>query len=108
MNIYAYIVYKRDGKKMVFMLNKDEKIFKIINSQNIKNSVEIRVDDRIFLPYIIKGKGIDRANSFEIIFLQDITHWKHTLQKAIIQTVLALLVLVFITAMIISYGFESF
>ena len=106
MNIYAYIVYKRDGRKKVFMLNKNEKMFKIINGQNIKNSVEIRVDSKIFLPYIIEGRGINRENSFEIIFLQDITHWKHTLQKAVIQSILALLALVFITAMIINYGFD--
>ncbi len=106
MNIYAYIVYEKDGRKRVFMLKNDKNMYQLIDRDKIENGVEIKMGKKIFLPYIIDGKGMDKSNSFKIIFLQDITHWKHTLKKAIVQSILAMLILVMITALIISYGFD--
>jgi len=106
-NIYTYIVYENSkNTKKIFMLKDDKIITDIIKYKQIENSKEIETKKGIFQPYIIKGKGINTQNSFKIIFLQDISHWKNTLQKAILQSLIAMIVLILITAGIISYGFD--
>ena len=106
MNVYTYIVYEKDKHKMLFMLKKDVMISDIIKTQQIINAKEIKTKDGIFLPYIINGVGIDKYNNFKIIFLQDIMHWKNIIKKAILQSLIALMVLAFITIMVINYGFD--
>lgn len=106
MNIYTYIVYEKDNKKMLFMLKNDVMISDIIKTKKIINAKEIKTKDSVFLPYIIKGVGIDEYNNFKIIFLQDIMHWKNIIQKAILQSLIVLIVLAFITIMVINYGFD--
>ncbi len=107
MNIHVYIIYKdSDSRKNIFML-KDDKVAKdTIKSEQIENLKVIETKNGIFQPYIINGIGIDSQNSFKIIFLQDISHWKNTLQKAILQSLIAMIILILITAGIISYGFD--
>jgi signal transduction histidine kinase len=107
MNIYTYIVYQKpDNKKMLFMLRKDDPISNIIKNQEITNHKEIKRPNGVFSPYIINGAGINEQNNFKIVFLQDIMHWKATIQKAILQSLIALLILALVTAIIINYGFD--
>lgn len=106
MNIYTYIVYEKDEQKMLFMLKNDVMISDIIKSQKIINSQEIKTTDGFFLPYIINGLGIDKYNNFKIIFLQDIMHWKNIIKKAILQSLIVLVVLALVTTMVINYGFD--
>ena len=106
MNVYTYIVYEKDKKKMLFMLKNDVMISDIIKNQKIINSQEIKTKDGAFLPYIINGVGIDKYNNFKIIFLQDIMHWKNIIKKALLQSLIVLIVLAFITIMVINYGFD--
>ncbi len=107
MNIYAYIVCKKNnGQKMIYMLKNDKSIANIIKHHKIKNSLEIKTKSGIFLPYIINGIGLGKQNNFKIIFLQDILHWKKIIQKAILQSLIILIILMFTTIMIINYGFD--
>ncbi|MDX1809812.1 MAG: ATP-binding protein [Sulfurospirillaceae bacterium] len=106
-NIFAFITYEKPSQKdLVFMLKNDNTTKDIIKHNRIKSSSEIRTNNGIFLPYIIEGKGITKQNHFQIIFLQDILHWKKILQKAILQSLIVMIILVLITIMIINYGFE--
>ncbi len=107
MNIYTYIIYeKTDNKKILFMLKKEDSIADIIKNQKITNHKEIKTKDGIFLPYIINSEGINKQNNFKIVFLQDVMHWKITIQKAILQSLIALLILALVTTIIINYGFD--
>ncbi|ADG93661.1 integral membrane sensor signal transduction histidine kinase [Arcobacter nitrofigilis DSM 7299] len=107
-NIYAFISYqKANEKEMRFMLNKDTETSEIIKNNKIKIDSEIRTSEGLFLPYAIKGKGINSLNDFKIIFLQDVLHWKKILQKAILQSLIIMVILVLITIMVINYGFDK-
>jgi len=107
MNIYTYIVYEEsDKEKMLFRLNDNEIISAIIKNNKIINSQEIKTKDGVFLPHIIKGVGIDAQNNFKIIILQDIMHWKNIIKKAILQSLIVLIILALVTIMVINYGFD--
>ncbi|WP_458700756.1 sensor histidine kinase [Sulfurospirillum sp. 1307] len=105
MDIYAYII-PENNKKILFMLKKDDSITDLVKNQNIISHKEVKIKDGIFLPYIIKGIGINEQNNFKIVFLQDIMHWKATIKKAILQSLIALLILALVTTIIINYGFD--
>jgi len=107
MNVYVYISYqKSDHKNMLFISKNDKNIEKIIANHKIKNDSEITTKSSVFVPHIINGVGLSAQDNFQIIFLQDISHWKEILQKAILQSLIALILIMFITAIIINYGFE--
>jgi signal transduction histidine kinase len=107
-NIYAFLTYtKTDSKEMIFMLERDDTISDIIKSKQVKISSQIHTQDGIYLPFAIKGEGIDKENDFEIVFLQDILHSQKTLQKAILQSLIVMVLLVLITIMVINYGFDK-
>ena len=107
-NIFAYISFEKpDHKNLVYMLKNDIKIANIIKNGKIKNSEELKIDDGIFMPYVIKGKGINFQNNFKIIFLQDILHWNKIIQKAILQSLIVMVILVLVTIMVINYGFDK-
>ncbi len=107
-NIFAYISFEKpDHKNLVYMLKNDTKIANIIKNGKIKNSEELKIDDGVFMPYVIKGKGINFQNNFKIIFLQDILHWNKIIQKAILQSLIVMVILVLVTIMVINYGFDK-
>ncbi|MCF6172608.1 MAG: ATP-binding protein, partial [Campylobacteraceae bacterium] len=107
-NIFAYISFeKTNHKNLVYMLKNDTKIANIIKNDKIKESEELRINGGVFLPYIIEGKGINSQNNFKIIFLQDILHWNKIIQKAILQSLIVMVILVLVTIMVINYGFDK-
>lgn len=107
-NIYAFITYTKSGSQdMIFMLENDDAISNIIKSNKVKIASQIETLEGIYLPFTIKGEGIDKENDFEIVFLQDILHSKKTLQKAILQSLIVMIILVLITIMVINYGFDK-
>lgn len=107
-NIFAYISFEKPNhKKLVYMLKNDTKMANIIKNGKIKNSEALKIDDGVFLPYIIKGKGINLQHNFKIIFLQDISHWNKIIKKAILQSLIIMVILVLVTIMVINYGFDK-
>ena len=107
-NIYAFITYTKSGSQdMIFMLENDDAISNIIKSNKVKIASQIETLEGIYLPFAIKGEGIDKENDFKIVFLQDILHSKKTLQKAILQSLIVMIILVLITIMVINYGFDK-
>ena len=107
-NIFAYISFEKPNhKKLVYMLKNDTKMASMIKKGKIKNSKVLKIDDGVFLPYMIKGKGINPQYNFKIIFLQDISHWNAIIKKAILQNLIILVILVLVTMMAINYGFDK-
>ena len=93
-DIDAYIIYNQDKKqKYIFSLHK--KNHHIIPSTNN------------FVPYIIKGAGINRQNNFQIIFLQDTSYWNNIIKKAFLQGIIILILIAIITVIVVNYGFEK-
>ncbi len=108
MDIYTYITYqKSDDKSIVFALKNNDFIDGIIKDRKINNFSEITTKNGIFVPHIISSVGLSAANNFQITFLQDITQWKEILHKAILQSLITMIILMLITAIIISYGFDT-
>ncbi len=106
MDIDAYIYFDNSKHKMLFSLKHDKEIEKYIKKGDFTNLKEITIDKQVFSPYVIKGKGIDKNNNFEIIFLQDISHWKEIVDKAILQSIIVMILLLIITVVVINYGFD--
>ncbi|WP_331775317.1 ATP-binding protein [Sulfurospirillum sp. 1612] len=106
-NIFAFISYEKPHHQpLVFMLENDNITANIINKNLIKGSQEITTNQGIFVPFTVNGKGINPQNNFKIIFLQDVMHWKKILHKAILQSLIVMIILVLITIMVINYGFD--
>ncbi len=105
-NIHAYIIYRKSDGKKAFILKRGDKISNSIDKKEIRDHKEFKIKEKIFLPYILSEKGKGVGNDFKIVFLQDITHWKETIQKSVWQTFFMLVVLALITTLAINYGFE--
>lgn len=106
-DIYAYIAYhKSNNRNIISMLQNDKTIKNIIDKHIIDDSSEINTEDGIFIPHVIRNTGLSAEDDFQIIFLQDISHYKEALQISIIQSLLILFILIFITTIIINYGFD--
>jgi len=106
MDIDAHIYFDNSGCKILFSLAKDKKIEHYIKNCNLQNLKEIRSNGKDYLPYIINGKGIDKNSDFKIFFLQDISHWKDIIDKAILQSIIVMILLIFVTVIVINYGFD--
>ncbi len=106
MNINAYIYFDSSKHKMLFSLEKNKQIDYYIKKNDFFNLKETRIGGRDFLSYIINGKGIDKNNDFKIVFLQDISHWEEIIDKAILQSIIIMFLLVIVTVVIINYGFD--
>lgn len=101
-DIQTYIVYKT----AIYMLQDDTNMRDIIKSGKIRELSEIMTQKGIFVPHIIQEKDLGKKDDFQLIFLQDVSHWKEIMQKAMIQSFLAMIILIFVTALIINYGFD--
>ncbi len=104
MDVNVYMLYKNINHTIVFSLGKARYVNYLKYDNN--PAKEIKIDDKIFLPYIVEGKGIDRSNNFKIIFLQDITYSKALIHKAIIQSIIAVILFMIVVAVAINYGFD--
>ena len=104
MDVNVYMLYKNINHTIVFSLGKARYISYLKYDNN--PAKEIKIDDKIFLPYIVEGKGIDKSNNFKIIFLQDITYSKALIHKAIIQSIIAVILFMIVVAVAINYGFD--
>jgi len=90
-NIFAYISFEKPNHtRVVHVLKNDTKMADMIKNGKIKNSKVLKIDDGAFLPYMIRGKGINSQYNFKIIFLQDISHWNAIIKKAILQNLIIL------------------
>lgn len=106
MDIDAYIYYDGYGQNLIFSLNGNDTVKKLIKDKKLSNFKEIKFEKRDYLTYIIKGRGIDKKNDFKIIFLQDISHWKGIVNKAILQSIIVMILLLIVTVVVINYGFD--
>ncbi len=106
MDIDAHIYFDSLKHKILFSLAKDKEIEHYIKNSNLLNLKEIRSNGKDYLPYIINGKGIDKNSNFKIVFLQDISHWEEIVDKAILQSIIVMILLIFVTVIVINYGFD--
>ncbi len=106
MDIDAYIYYEHSKKPLLFSMDKDSPIVRVISQDNFSSLKEVALDGRVFVPYTIVGKGLGKNNDFKIIFLQDITHWKEIVDKAILQSIIVMVLLILITMLVMNYGFD--
>ena len=104
MGVSLYMLYKNKNYRTLVSLDNTKYIKYLTNG--IDSSKKIQIGDKIFLPYIIKGKGINSKNNFKIIILQDITFAKTLIHKAIIQSIIAVILFMIILAVAINYGFD--
>jgi len=104
MDVNVYMLYKNINHTILFSLG-NARYMNYLRYDN-NPTKEIKIDDKIFLPYIVNGKGIDKSNNFKIIFLQDITYSKALIHKAIIQSIIAVILFMLVVAIAINYGFD--
>lgn len=104
MDVNVYMLFKFINHTILFSLGNARYINYLRYDSN--PTKEIRIDDKIFLPYIVNGKGIDSNNNFKIIFLQDIAYSKALIHKAIIQSIIAVILFMIVVAVAINYGFD--
>ncbi len=104
MDVNVYMLFKNIKHTVIFSLGNRRYINYLRYGSN--PTKEIKIDDKIFLPYIVNGKGMDSSNNFKIIFLQDITYSKALIHKAIIQSIIAVILFMIIVAVAINYGFD--
>ena len=104
MDVNVYMLYKNINHNIVFSLGNVRYINYLKYNKN--PTKEIKIDNKIFLPYIVEGKGIDKSNNFQIIFLQDITYSKALIHKAIIQSIIAVILFMLVVTIAINYGFD--
>ena len=106
-NIDAFLVYKSElGTQFVYSLPTDNYIKNIIESGQIEGLQEISIGNGFFLPHATKETGISQKDNFQLLFLQDVSYGKEMMQKSILQSIGIVVVLIFITALIINYGFD--
>ena len=106
MDINAYIYYSKGSHTMLFSLHKDVEIETYIQHKRFEKNHLFETGESLYLPYVIKGKGVDRKNDFKIIFLQNVTHWHEALNTAILQSVIVLVLLLIVTIIVMNYGFD--
>jgi len=106
-NIEAFEVFQKDNKKIFFLLPEHPQVLdKVIKENKFMENREIQIGDNTYMPYVINSIGIDSDNNFKIIFIQNISHWKAIVRKALMQSLIALVLIALFTTMIISYGFD--
>ncbi len=107
-SIEAFEVFQRpDKKKIFFLLLKHPQVLdKVIKENIFMKNREIQIDGSVYMPYVINGIGMDADNNFKIIFIQNISHGKAVVKKALIQSLIVLMLTALFTTMIISYGFD--
>ncbi len=106
MDVNIYMLYKNGKHTITFSLGNTRYINYLKYDNNPIKIKEIKIDNKIFLPYIVNGKGMDKSNNFKIIFLQDITYSKTLIHKAIIQSIIAVILFMLVVAIAINYGFD--
>ncbi len=106
MDIDAYIYYEKSPEPLLFSMDKDSPILQVLSQDNFAILKEVSLNGHVFAPYTIAGKGLGENNDFKIIFLQDITHWKEIVDKAILQSIIVMVLLTLITMLVMNYGFD--
>ena len=106
MDIDAYIYYEKSPKPLLFSIDNDSPMVRVISQDNFAKLKEVPLNGHAFVPYTIAGKGLGENNDFKIIFLQDITHWKEIVDKAILQSIIVMVLLILITMLVMNYGFD--
>jgi len=107
-DIQAFGVFEKpDRSKMYFVLPQHPKIIdRVLRDDLPIRHHEIVFGNEVFLPYVIHGIGMDAHNHFKVIFLQNISHWKAVVRKALVQSLIALVLIALLTTLIIRYGFD--
>lgn len=103
----GFIVFEFNAKYFLSELQKLTKLNVCMKYKSKKD--QLCLDKNLsssLYAYNIKTNNLKKTNSFKLIFYQDMSHWNNIIKRALLQSIIILIIISLLAISIINYGFE--